>query len=308
MTRKDDARPATPSDRDQTDTGRSDDAYEVGYGKPPKHTRFVKGQSGNPFGRPPKAKPRPLKLSDAPFESFLEQEAYRTVTLRENGEKIELPAAQAAMRALVTDAIKGKRLSQKHLFEQLDRVERENLDRKVEHYVSYKDLKEKGEKVLADCARRGVTPPEFYPHPDDIVLKSATGEVVVNGPTSKEEARHYEHSAELRDHLLMRFAYADRTDKGPKLRTDDGPLCLFGVLAHLMDWILPARYRWGEDEAMAHIRTYQSLTKRALKARIKEDYARLTREAPPPVLLTPELKRSAERIGDVLAGPRHKEK
>ena len=31
-------------------------AYEVGYGKPPRHTRFIKGQSGNPRGRPPGAK------------------------------------------------------------------------------------------------------------------------------------------------------------------------------------------------------------------------------------------------------------
>lgn len=28
--------------------------YEVGYGKPPKHTQFPKGQSGNPKGRPKK--------------------------------------------------------------------------------------------------------------------------------------------------------------------------------------------------------------------------------------------------------------
>ena len=27
-------------------------SYEVGYGKPPKHTQFKKGQSGNPKGRP----------------------------------------------------------------------------------------------------------------------------------------------------------------------------------------------------------------------------------------------------------------
>ncbi|HEV3220165.1 MAG TPA: DUF5681 domain-containing protein [Candidatus Acidoferrales bacterium] len=26
--------------------------YEVGFGKPPKHTRFAKGKSGNPRGRP----------------------------------------------------------------------------------------------------------------------------------------------------------------------------------------------------------------------------------------------------------------
>ena len=30
--------------------------YSVGYGKPPRHTRFVKGQSGNARGRPPGAK------------------------------------------------------------------------------------------------------------------------------------------------------------------------------------------------------------------------------------------------------------
>jgi hypothetical protein len=32
--------------------------YEVGYGKPPYHTRFRKGRSGNPAGRPPR--PRDL--------------------------------------------------------------------------------------------------------------------------------------------------------------------------------------------------------------------------------------------------------
>jgi len=27
-------------------------SYDVGYGKPPIHSRFCKGQSGNPSGRP----------------------------------------------------------------------------------------------------------------------------------------------------------------------------------------------------------------------------------------------------------------
>src|SRR3954452_22678400 len=30
--------------------------YEVGYGKPPRHTRFEKGRSGNPRGRPKSSK------------------------------------------------------------------------------------------------------------------------------------------------------------------------------------------------------------------------------------------------------------
>jgi hypothetical protein len=32
------------------------DEFEVGYGKPPEHTQFKKGQSGNPKGRPKGAK------------------------------------------------------------------------------------------------------------------------------------------------------------------------------------------------------------------------------------------------------------
>lgn len=34
----------------------ADGDYEVGYGKTPKHTRYKKGQSGNPEGRPKKSK------------------------------------------------------------------------------------------------------------------------------------------------------------------------------------------------------------------------------------------------------------
>jgi hypothetical protein len=33
---------------------RPGDPYEVGFAKPPKETRFKKGRSGNPYGRPPK--------------------------------------------------------------------------------------------------------------------------------------------------------------------------------------------------------------------------------------------------------------
>ena len=33
---------------------RPGDPYDVGYARPPQHTRFKKGLSGNPSGRPPK--------------------------------------------------------------------------------------------------------------------------------------------------------------------------------------------------------------------------------------------------------------
>ena len=36
---------------DDANQGWGKPAYEVGYGKPPKHSQFKRGQSGNPQGR-----------------------------------------------------------------------------------------------------------------------------------------------------------------------------------------------------------------------------------------------------------------
>src|SRR5260370_31334050 len=55
--------------------------YEVGYGKPPLHTRFKKGQSGNPRGRPRGAKNFTSLVSDA-----LDQR----VVVTENGKRREI--------------------------------------------------------------------------------------------------------------------------------------------------------------------------------------------------------------------------
>ena len=59
--------------------------YEVGYGKPPRHTRFKKGQSGNPRGRPRGAKNLTTLLSEALNEPVIvtENGGRRKITKRE---------------------------------------------------------------------------------------------------------------------------------------------------------------------------------------------------------------------------------
>jgi hypothetical protein len=78
----------------------SDDAEDerVGYGHPPKHSRFVKGQSGNPSGRPKGA--RSLK-------TIIEAELNEKVTIVVNGRSRRLTKRELAVKALVSKALKG---------------------------------------------------------------------------------------------------------------------------------------------------------------------------------------------------------
>ncbi|WP_298885695.1 DUF5681 domain-containing protein [uncultured Bradyrhizobium sp.] len=71
---------------------------EVGYRKPPKSTRFVKGQSGNPAGRP-----RKQRASLAPYAAVLE----RKVTIREGGRERQVTAAQAFLLQLLKRGLEG---------------------------------------------------------------------------------------------------------------------------------------------------------------------------------------------------------
>ena len=66
--------------------------HEVGYGKPPRHSQFVKGQSGNPRGRPPGAKN---------LKTLLNKALNELVIVTENGGRRKVSKRRAIVTQLV---------------------------------------------------------------------------------------------------------------------------------------------------------------------------------------------------------------
>jgi Family of unknown function (DUF5681) len=100
------------------------DSNPVGYGKPPVHSRFRKGQSGNPSG-----KRRPGEAEDA--QALIRQEAYRLLTLREGDKLTRMPALQAVARSLMTCAVKGNVPAQRAVFKAVQDIEAEARARRT---------------------------------------------------------------------------------------------------------------------------------------------------------------------------------
>ena len=71
---------------------------EVGYGKPPRHTRFKKGQSGNPAGRAP-------GVPNA--RALIEKEGAEPITITENGVQKVITKREAACKAFFARLMKG---------------------------------------------------------------------------------------------------------------------------------------------------------------------------------------------------------
>lgn len=79
--------------------------YKVGYGKPPKHTQFKKGQSGNPEGRPPKRMTEVETLRD--MRAILWRAATTPITTTVGGNKQKMPALEAVYLKLVARCMEG---------------------------------------------------------------------------------------------------------------------------------------------------------------------------------------------------------
>lgn len=89
--------------------------YPVGYGRPPRHSQFKPGESGNPKGRPKKKKS---------LGSLLHEVLFRPVTIKKNGRRRRVPYIEGFLGGLAHLVANGDPRARRDLLELMKRYPR----------------------------------------------------------------------------------------------------------------------------------------------------------------------------------------
>ena len=92
------AKPSRPGRKPPKSENSAGEGYPVGYGKPPVASRFRKGVSGNPSGRPT---PKP------DIYAMLTERLFMPVVVREQGRTRKTPFLNALLARAQADALRG---------------------------------------------------------------------------------------------------------------------------------------------------------------------------------------------------------
>jgi hypothetical protein len=116
-------------------------ANAVGYGKPPASTRFKKGVSGNPKGRPKGS----LNVATVFMKTLREK-----VVINENGQRRPVTKLEAAVKQLVNKAASGDQRSMRLLVELArDAEAKQSLPGSQEPAISTAD-----QEIIEDILKR----------------------------------------------------------------------------------------------------------------------------------------------------------
>lgn len=126
-------------------TKRRDGTYDVGYGKPPAETRFQKGQSGNPNGRPKGSKN---------LATIVRQAANERVTIVVKGKQRSITKLEAAAKQLANKAAQGDLKAMQMLLPQLAALDASVVAQPLEV------LADDDKAVMASLMKRFGTPSE----------------------------------------------------------------------------------------------------------------------------------------------------
>ena len=113
--------------------------YEIGYGRPPKHTRFKPGQSGNPCGRAKGTRNLRTDLID---------ELAERIAISEGGRRRSVSKQRGMLKQLMAKALKGDVRAANTILGLVERL----LDARADAEMT--GITAQDEAIIADFLRR----------------------------------------------------------------------------------------------------------------------------------------------------------
>jgi len=263
---------SAPEDSQEDETGLSQESLKaiktkvvrgVGYSNPPMETRFQKGQSGNPNGRPRKTTDKKQTGYLLPSQDKVLSESKRKIKVREGSQTAELEVALALIRSQNATALKGSAFAQKCSLDRIEKSEEAEARRIAELNSTYRKYQATKWAEIAEAGKQGKPIPEPIPHPDDIVIEEGK-EPKFKGPTNELEAEIVKQNCQFRDVLIMQNTLDNRNhiDK-PGEDILDGPESAM-IFAHVLNNHLPERLKIDDTEIMMRMMKYDVTSKRVL--------------------------------------------
>lgn len=226
--------------------GKGPGDYDIGFGRPPRHRRFPPGTSGNPRGRPKRARGK-HKLQDAILQRAREiffEESERKVTVREGDRVITLEAYRVAVRAAFMSAAKGSAMAQRTVIQTRLAVENEIAGIMQGAFTEAVRYKQECDLVRRRCRASGLPEPIFPVDPDDIVTDWDTLTIEMHGPVTPDQRAELEHRLQQRAEWEDDFEFCrKRYEEGGR---SEGALIIALQSQCMFDRIndsLPERYR-----------------------------------------------------------------
>lgn len=241
--------------------------YRVGYGRPPLHSQFKKGKSGNPSGSRKRAPKESAHEDLSSFRQILLSEATRPIRVKENGEVTEMSQMQAVIRSLAASALKGGPMAQRTLaglFMDVTDQHSEELQADFDAWKHYASTWREAERKLA---ARGLPRPDLLPHPDDLVFDDASLTVRCIGPCD-DTKWIYDDLANWRELMLAAAVYGGRA-----LMTGSGEhakLNILYVTSLSLNRLQPPRLRWSDERHDTVMDWMELIGRRRLRSRIVE--------------------------------------
>ena len=197
-----------------------DDDDAIGYGNPPRYTRFRKGKSGNPKGRPRREKPAAAP-PDTDLDDSLRKLLNREMTIKLGGKEQRFPVFQVIALKQQEAALAGSVTAQRDVMRAKEKLAARDALRNAQAEV--KALEEEAREQEAQgnlydyliglhaeqtrvyelAETTDTVPDPRYPHPADFKFDHREKRAAIKGPWDDADAGHYTNIAKQRDYHLV---------------------------------------------------------------------------------------------------------